>query len=248
LRFRSLDEIVELLERAGEYRAAEILRLRADPKRIERLAAELDEQAVDPNLGDWMRLRYSDAGLYLDRIAEPRERIAGFLARVAEVRETLARDGRWSESWEWRIMTVGTETIEALPGRGFRALAEHHGTFRVDFATFPEAWEALRVLVRIQHDLFYAVGWDSSEPQGQHRDPEEQYAYLSRLAREARADGADRPVRSAGVRKFEYEVADGSFSMASASPTPERAREFAGIYERLQRDLRNVLHWRWLDD
>jgi hypothetical protein len=49
------------------------------------------------------------------------------------------------------------------------------------------------------------------------------------------------------VRKFEYEVADGSFSMASASPTPERAREFARIYERLQRDLRHVLHWGWLD-
>jgi hypothetical protein len=167
---RSFEEIVELLERAGEHRAAEILRLRADPKRIERLAAVLDEQAVDPNLGDWMRLRYRDAGLYLDRIAEPRERIAGFLARAAEIREALARDGRWSESWEWRIMTVGMETIEALPGGGFRALAEHHGTFRVDFA------------------------------------------------------------------------------MASASPTPERAREFAGIYERLQRDLRNVLHWGWLDD
>jgi hypothetical protein len=246
LRSRSFEEAAGLLEQAGEHRAAEILRLRADPRRIERLAKELDEQPVDPNLGDWMRLRYSDAGLYLDRIAEPRERIAVFLARAAEVRDALTRDGRWSETWEWRIMTVGTEAIEALPGRGFRALAEHHGTFSVDFATFPEAWEALRVLVQIQHDLFYAVGWDSYEPKRQRRDPEERHAYLSRLAREAREDGVDRPISRVGARKVEYEVANGSFSMASASPTPERARELAGIYERLQRDLHRVLHWEWL--
>jgi hypothetical protein len=48
------------------------------------------------------------------------------------------------------------------------------------------------------------------------------------------------------VPVVELEVRDGSLSMRGASPTVERAAEFAGIYERLQADLRSILAWSWL--
>jgi hypothetical protein len=203
-----------------------------------------------------------DAGLYLDELAVVEQRQADFLRRVEVVRSTLDRDGRWSEANEWRIATGGTEAIEAT-GSGFRIVVDYHGTFTGDFATFAEAYEATSVLGSIQKDLFYAVGWSSWE--GRPREDDKRLEYLYRLAREARAeavpalddelvagrrtfrrsakpwgeDGADVPV-------VEVEVRDRSLLMRCASPTVERAAEFAGIYERLQADLASILDWRWL--
>lgn len=48
------------------------------------------------------------------------------------------------------------------------------------------------------------------------------------------------------VPVFEYEVKSGSFTMSAESPALDRAVEFAGIYLRLQSDLRRVLSWSWL--
>ena len=42
-----------------------------------------------------------------------------------------------------------------------------------------------------------------------------------------------------------YGVVNRTMRMESNSPTPERAREFMGIFMRLQRDLADVLEWRW---
>lgn len=215
-----------------------------------------------------------DAGLYLNELAmlgEERESV--FLARIEAVRASLERDGRWSESDEWRIGTVGTDAIEAIDD-GFRAVTEHHGTFSADFETFAEAYEAMTVLGAIQKDLFYAVGWSSwagwhrltpDDPPRPRREDDQRLEYLYRLSREARAEAVPelgeefvvgrrsfkRSTRPWGdehaeIPVVEVEVRERSLSMQCASPTVERAAEFAGIHGRLVDDLRVILDWRWL--
>jgi hypothetical protein len=192
----------------------------------------------------------SDAGVYLLDLAEVAARTSSFVRQVLEVREAVERDGRWGETVEWRISTTGTEAIEGLPTGGFRVRCDYHGTLGGDFATFGEAFEAMHVLGRIQQHLFYALGWASDLRRP--RADDDQYAYLYRLAREARAE----PLPELGGRlrsstrpwgdAVEAEVCDRSLSMSAAAPTLERAAEFAGVYERLQADLARILDWRWL--
>jgi hypothetical protein len=188
----------------------------------------------------------SDAGVYLLDLAETEARTSSFVQQVLEVREAVERDGRWSETDEWRISTTGTEAIEALPGGGFRATCDHHGTFGCDFATFGEAFEAMHVLGRIQQHLFYALGWASDLRRP--REDDDRYAYLYRLSCEARAEPLPEPDRRfrSSERGVEVEVRTRSLSMSAAAPTLERAAEFAGVYERLQADLALILEWRWL--
>jgi len=188
----------------------------------------------------------SDAGVYLLDLAETEARTSSFVDHVVEVRSAVERDGRWSETDEWRISTTGTDTLEALPGDGFRAICDHHGRFSGDFATFGEAFEAMHVLGRIQKHLFYALGWASDLRRP--REDDDGYAYLYRLSREARAETPPEPdgrLRRS-ERGVEVEVRTRSLSMSAATPTVERAAEFAGVYERLQADLARILDWRWL--
>jgi hypothetical protein len=214
-----------------------------------------------------------DAGLYLHELAMlGEERKVDFLRRIEIVRASLERDGRWSEWWEWRIATGGTDAIEALPG-GFRVVTDHHGTFTGDFEAFAEAYEAMTVLGQIQRGLFYAVGWSAwadwhrltqDDPPRPRREDDERLEYLYRISREARAEAvpevgeelvvgrrrftrSTRPWGEGGeVPVVEVEVRERSLAMYCASPTLDRAAEFAGIYERLQDDLRVILGWTWL--
>ena len=122
------------------------------PDTDERFAKSLE--SGDSNAAEQWRLAHSDSGLYLRRLAELRARNVDLVKRVDSVQSALARTGRWEESYEWRIATDGTESIEVLPGRGFRAVAAHHGTFVAEFASFAETYEALDVLSKLQKDLF----------------------------------------------------------------------------------------------
>jgi hypothetical protein len=243
-------------------------------RRILERIAEIYEAMGD--LADAERARgdAGDAGLYLNELATlGEERESVFLRRIEGVRASLEREARWSESDEWRIGTVGTDAIEALPG-GYRAVTDHHGTFSGDFETFAEAYEAMTVLGAIQRDLFYAVGWSSwagwhrltqDDPPRSRREDDQRLEYLYRLSRAARDEAVPelgdelvvgrrsfrRSTRPWGddrgdVPVVEVEVRERSLSMSCASPTVERAAEFAGIYERLQDDLRVILGWRWI--
>ena len=238
---------------------------RTKRKRILEEVAGLFESSGDVEDAERARRDATDSGLYLHELAELEGRTASVLGTVEEVRSALERDGRWSESYEWRISTAGTDAIERVPTGAFRAVVDHHGTFQASFATFAEACEAMCVLSQIQKDLFYAVGWDSWADRGRsdadgprrpRREDDKRLEYLYRLSREARAESTPeesftRSTRPWGehredVSVIEFDVRERSLSMRGASPTLERASEFAGIYERLRADLQLILEWKWL--
>jgi len=238
---------------------------RTKTKRILKELAGLYESSGHAEDAERARRDATDAGLYLHELAELEGRTVDVVATAERIRTAAEADGRWAEEYEWRIGTAGTDAIEVLPGRGFRALVDHHGTFEAGFATFAEAYEAMRVLSQIQKDLFYAVGWNAwadcgrlteRDPPRRRREEDERLAYLYRLSQEARAESiperaftrSTRPWGDDGedVPVFEFDVRERSFSMRGVSPTLERASEFAGIYERLRADLELILEWKWL--
>ena len=48
------------------------------------------------------------------------------------------------------------------------------------------------------------------------------------------------------IAVIEFDVRSRSLTMSAESPGVERTVEFAGVYTRLQNDLRRVLGWAWL--
>jgi hypothetical protein len=111
--------------------------------------------------------------------------------------ETLARSGRFEETYEWRI---GTETTRGIERRqdGFRVWSETDGTWEALVATEAEARAASYVLSRLQQKLFYVIGWASwtSATQREEDAPAREWSplerdscerYLAHLWREGRA-------------------------------------------------------------
>ena len=159
-----------------------------DPERSSR---DIDELLADIR---------SDAFHYLhDRAATTRDRYSSFIRLTTEVAAEVETAGRWEEQYEWRIATEGRHLLERVGAAGYRARTEDHGIFEAEFASFAEAYEAVHVFSTIQHDLFYALGWDSwagrrqmepGDPPGEPEPVEEEHAYLVRLSDEARAGAA----------------------------------------------------------
>jgi hypothetical protein len=84
-------------------------------------------------------------------------RISDLIARDSE---TLARSGRFEETFEWRIGTETTRGIERVEG-GFRVWSANDYTWEAVLAGENEAFAACYVLSRLQQSLFYAIGWAS---------------------------------------------------------------------------------------
>ena len=230
-----------------------------------------------PEGADVFRRRATDAGIALLEAANTEdERCRDLARRIDEVRAAVELNGRWENSYEWRIGTDGTEWMERVPG-GFRAGADFNGRFRTDFETFGEAWEGVRVLSRLGMSLFYALNWTERvstpdlEPEPGRPVAE---AYLKGLAREAAGRPpsvdelrgsdwhADGPrslsvVTTALPADWGYDddpeglyvvtVRSGSLVLECNCPTPERAHLFLGVFDALASDLLEILDWRPLE-
>jgi len=177
------------------------------------LANDLDPEPPPRDIDEFLADIRSDAFRYLHhRAATTRDRYSSFIRLTAKVAAEVETAGRWEEQYEWRIATDGRHLLEKLGAARYRARTEDHGIFEVEFASFADAYEAVHAFSSIQHDLFYALGWDSWAGRGQMEpgDPpdelepvEEEHSYFVRLSDEARADAAS---LAAGV---EAALADG---------------------------------------
>jgi hypothetical protein len=233
----------------------------------ERLDALWSTRAAAADRSPFHR-RASDAGLALFELATEGNytgRYREVANWITEVHAELERSGRWENDYEWRISTYGTERIERVDN-GFRAGADFNGRFRADFATFGEAWEAVRVLQGLGTSLFYALNW-TEKPSTPDLEPDPERpiaeAYLKGLAREAvdrppaveelkdgnwRADGPRAlSVVSARKRVSVVTVRGGSLVLECDCTTPERAHLFLGVFDALAADLLDILEWRPLE-
>jgi len=270
------DEILDFLDRIGEWSAAERLREKLYPG-----AAERDEREFERmGYGDFaasLRARREDlASHYLPPLARqpysPTDLEPALRALEEEARE-LDRTRVAENTYEWRIMTVGTERLEKLEDARFRVRGDLNGFFSADFATYVQAREARQVFGQLQKDLFSAVGWASDPWRPRSEGAAEKHPYLSRLSEQARAtarpfgddverwsgpadvDGVTVERRLARVRRvyvdepevdYDVSASSDSLELSVSACTPERAFEFLETYSRLIGDLRRVLGWRWL--
>jgi len=112
------------------------------------------------------------------------------------------------------------------------------------------ALEACQVLFGLRRYLFYEVGWASwGEESVEHKAREPYLARISRRAVQAGGDGStDAPITRTTVDWLdepghEVVVERGCLSMTCVSPTLERARQYAGIFEAVEADISRILGW-----
>jgi len=206
-------------------------------------------QGSDPVAAARWRAATSDAGRYLLRLVEWNGPIADLLEREADVRSAIERVGFWEEYDEWRIGTVSTNRVEC-DGSNYRVSTECDGLYVATVRSLPLALEAGHVLFGLTRDLFYEVGWASwGEESARH---EVRKPYLKRISREARSRDVDRNTGTTIKREivdwlddpgYEVLVQRGCLSMSCVSPTVERARQFAGIFEAVEADVIRILAW-----
>ena len=206
-------------------------------------------QESDPVAAARWRDATSDAGRYLLGLAEWGGPISDLLEREADVRSAIERVGFWEEYVEWRIGTVSTNRVER-DGSSYRVSTECDGTYAATVRSLPLALEAGHVLSGLTRDLFYEVGWASwGEESIAHevREP-----YLARIATEAVDADVDRSIGTAITRRtvdwlndpgYEVVAERVCLSMTCVSPTLERARQFAGIFEAVEADVIRILGW-----
>jgi hypothetical protein len=236
---------------------ANLLRKLAGLDRDNRIAGMLESEPAA--VVRWRDL-ISDAGKYLFARTRWSGRPSELLDHAADVHRSIERRAVWEETHEWRIGTASTNRIERT-GSGYRASTECDGLYAANVTALPTALEAIQVLFSLQMDLFYDVGWASwvgrlqmtpSDPPRAVDELETREPYLTRLSREALtgtvAREAGTTIRRARVdwserTAYEVVVENGPLSMTCASPTIERANQFAGIFRAVQRDILRLLTW-----
>ena len=199
------------------------------------------------------------AGIALhEEAAVDEERVGSVAARIDEARATLERTGRWEHDWEWRISTYRTDRLERIES-GYRASSESNASWRADFRTFAEAYEAMCVFSSLDRSLFYALGWSAGRT-SKDGEPDESRPvaeiYLHRLADEAAADvdeltrvSIERALRpktwrdDAPARVLAVRVARGTLAIDCVCVSARRADEFARVFAAVIRDLLDVFEW-----
>jgi len=224
--------------------------------RLRRLASQARRDRIhdllqqsDPVAAARWRDATSDAGRYLLGLAKWDERIGYLLEREADVRSAIERDGFWEECVEWRIATESTNRVER-DGDNYQVSTECDGTYVATVRSLPLALEACQVLFGLRRDLFYEVGWASwGEESVEDKTREPYLARISRRAVQAGGDGStDAPITRTTVDWLdepghEVVVERGCLSMTCVSPTLERARQYAGIFEAVEADISRILGW-----
>jgi len=199
----------------------------------------------DPAAAARWRDATSDAGRYLLGLAEWKGQIPDLLDHVVAVQSAIERSGVWEGYDEWRIGTASTHRIERQ-GVNYRVSTECGDVFAATVRSLPVALEARRVLFKLTKDLFWEVGWASWE--GRRKKHEVREPYLARISREAVSRANVATIRPTSVdwlegTAYEVVVEHGCLSMTCTSPTIERARQFAGIFEALEADIIRLLEW-----
>jgi hypothetical protein len=236
---------------------ARLRRLRK-ARRLEKIARILDSS--DPEAASRWHHATSDAGMYLLERAKSKGHVSDLLERAADVEASIEHTGAWEEYNEWRMGTVSTNRIERA-GLAYRATTECGDVYAATVGSIPKALEALQVLSALQRDLFYEVGWASWAGRRQMTPGEDEVdldnaegdqPYLARISRKAVRGEVE---RSAGttIRRtsadwldgpaWEVIVESGNLRMTCVSPTPERASQYAGIFEAVQADIAGLFDW-----
>ena len=89
--------------------------------------------------------------------------------RIQEIKAALEATGRWEETFEWRISTVRTSTIELAEEHGrswYRVRVENGVEASCLCPTIERAVEYLAVIEKLTAELFYALGWSSWAEKG----------------------------------------------------------------------------------
>src|SRR5262249_25824535 len=89
--------------------------------------------------------------------------------RIQHVKAAIEATGRWEETFEWRISTVRTATIQRTEEHGrpwYRVGVENGVNVSCLCPTIERAVEYLAVLEDLTAELFYALGWSSWAAQG----------------------------------------------------------------------------------
>lgn len=227
-------------------------------RRLEQIARILE--LSDPEAASRWRHATSDAGQYFIEKARSTGHVSDVLERAADIEASIERAGAWEEYNEWRIGTVSTNRIDRA-GLAFRATTECDGVYAAKVGSIPKALEALQVLAALQRDLFYEVGWASwagrrqmtpGEGEVDLDDAEGDEPYLARISREAVRGRVERllgtTIRLTSVDwldgpAWEVVVDRGDLRMTCVSPTPERANQYAGIFEAVQADIAGLFDW-----
>src|SRR5205814_4353665 len=106
-----------------------------------------------------------------EEAAVDEECVGSVAACIDQARATLERTGRWEHDWEWRISTYRTDRLERIES-GYRASSESNASWRADFRTFAEAYEAMCVFSSLDISLHYALGWAAARTT-RRKEPEE---------------------------------------------------------------------------
>jgi hypothetical protein len=222
-------------------------------------ARELVQLGGDPPLEARAAPLRTLAGIALhEEATADDERLGSIAGRIDETRATLERTGRWEDEWEWRISAYRTDRLERIEG-GYRASSESNASWRADFRTFAEAYEAMRVFASLDISLHYALGWTAGrtaprkEPDATRPVAE---TYLRRLASETAPDAGeltqvavertprprtwreDSPAKVLAVR-----AAQGTLAIDCVCVSARRADEFARVFAAVIDDLLDVLEW-----
>jgi hypothetical protein len=234
-----------------------LLRPRGEVRR-ERIADLLE--LSDPERAARWRHATSDAGRYLLKQAEWNGPVSDLLERAADVEAAIEGDGAWEVCPEWRIGTESANRIERA-GVGYRVSTDCDGVYEATVHSLPIALEALEVLFALRRDLFYEVGWASWAGRTQMTpgegpvdldDARGDEPYLARIAREAVRGDVKRSLGTTIRRTsvdwldgpaWEVIAEEGNVRMTCVSPTPERANQYAGIFEAVQADLARLFDW-----
>ncbi len=100
------------------------------------------------------------------------EYLEGLSARAQEprsieaIRHTIAKQGYWEETVEWRISTITSTRIEAVQQEGNAAFRVHVSCDSEMIAICPTVERAVEfagIFAGLQQDLFWTVGWPSWE-------------------------------------------------------------------------------------
>ena len=227
-------------------------------RRLEQIARILE--LSDPEAASRWRHSTSDIGEYFIEKARSKGHVSDLLERAADVQASIEHTGKWEDYNEWRIGTVSTNRIERA-GVGYRASIECDGAYAATVRSLPMALEALQVLSALQRDLFYEVGWASWAGRRQITPGKEEVdlgnaegdqPYLARISRMAVHGEVDRSsgttIRRTSVDwldgpAWEVVVEHGNLRMTCITPTPERANQYAGIFEAVQADIAGLFDW-----
>jgi hypothetical protein len=169
-----------------------------------------------------------------------------------DIADTLERGLRFRETYEWRIGTGTTETIEPVGDR-YRVESSCDLVFHVRVATIEAALEACAVFAKLHSELFYAFGWPgwagymrmtTEDPPSDQGHSPRTHRYLRELNERRTEHAADFPrERAYGGTWFRARVIAGPLEITWLSPTTERAQQFVGILQPLAEEI--VEHFRW---